>query len=72
MEIFAICYKLKTPLVFNAGTRYETRYSDFLAFECGIDEAYAQRKCDELNAGTKEIDGKEVDFFYVQKQASMY
>lgn len=76
MMINAICYKLKTPIVYNKGTRYEKSCNTFLACYGGSMEA-TQCKVNQLNNDTtaKEefcaehrLVASSIDYFYVNTQ----
>ena len=76
MLINAICYKLKTPIVYNKGTRYEKSCDTFLACYGGSMEA-AQRKVDKLNnnifvkaqfCAEHRLIANSIDYFYVNTQ----
>lgn len=74
-----ICYKLKNPMVFNKGTKWESSCSTFLAYYTAKNEAEAQKEVDEINATHPEklfngekINWDEIEKFYVDKQEEMY
>ena len=47
----SICYKTKTPIIYNEGTKWESSCDEFLAFQCGDwSEEEARAFCDEYNA----------------------
>ena len=74
-----ICYKLKNPMVFNKGTKWENSCDTFLAYYTAKNEAEAQKEVDEINATHPEklfngekIDWNEIEKFFVSRQEEMY
>lgn len=72
-----ICYKTRTPIIYNAGTRYETNCDTFLAYYATNYET-AQAECDKLNTehpnklwNGKDLDWNEIDYFFVDEQEAM-
>ena len=75
-----ICYKLKTPIYYNKGTKYEKSCDHFLAYylygaslEEGQEEAenINKTKPEKLRTGEK-INWDEIDYFYASQQEDMY
>ena len=70
-----ICYKMKEPVYYNKGTKYETTCDTFLAYYTYKNVEEAQVEVDELNneKPTKLWNGEpinwdEIDFFFVDEQ----
>ena len=66
-----ICYKTKNPVIYNEGTRYESRHDEFMMWLGN--ELTAPALVAELNAnhpetyrGTK-IDWDKIDYFFVSE-----
>lgn len=74
-----ICYKMKTPVVYNKGTKYERTCDTFLAYYTSQSDAEAQAEAEWLNTtklatlrtGTP-INWEKIDYFFVNKQEEMY
>lgn len=73
-----ICYKAKTPLVVNRGTKYEESFDTFLlCYHYGSDEQ-AQADIDRLNAEKPDsfrgvqIDWNKIEYLYRHKQGDIY
>lgn len=73
-----ICYKTKSPIVYNKGTKYEKYYDEFLAYYTYKTRENAEIECNELNANKprqlwngKEIDWSMIDYFFVDEQEPM-
>lgn len=71
--MLAICYKAKTPIVYNEGTKYERRCDEFLAYYTGKNRVDAEKEAERL---TKEKPNKwfngcvapEVEYYFVVDQ----
>lgn len=73
-----ICYKTKTPVVYNKGTKYEKRCDEFLSYYTYKTRENAEIECNELNTtkphqswNGKEIDWSIIDYFFVDEQEPM-
>lgn len=73
-----ICYKTKTPVVYNKGTKYEKRCDEFLSYYTYKTRENAEIECNELNTtkprqlwNGKEIDWSVIDYFFVDEQEPM-
>lgn len=78
MTIFGICYHTKSPRIFNEGTRYERRESDFLFEQC-YQESRAKEIAEKYNAilanGVAKYDGVDfsnIEYFYTEISGEMY
>ena len=74
----AICYKVKTPIVYNKGTEYETVCDEFLAYYTRKNNEEAQAEVDWLNTTKPEklFNGEpalcEERTYFLSKQEEMY
>ena len=76
----AICYKTKTPVVYNKGTKWETSCDTFLAryFENDIKKAQAEikrlntEKPDRVCKQGMKIDWDKIEYFFLNEQEEMY
>lgn len=75
----ALCYKTKTPVIYNRGTKYEKTCDSFLAMYIGGTDAQAQAEADRLNKEHPDkfrwgepIDWTKIDHFFINKQDEMY
>lgn len=60
-----ICYRLNNPFVFNEGTKWEKRHSDFLLY-------YWYRTKEEAEAKVAELNAEATDrVYYVSEQKEM-
>lgn len=73
-----ICYKTKTPVVYNKGTKYETTCNEFLSYYTYKTRENAEIECNTLNTtkprqlwNGKEIDWSMIDYFFVDEQEPM-
>ena len=74
-----ICYKTKTPVVYNKGTKWEKSHDTFLlCYANGTDEE-VKAEIDRLNAekpdttkGGVSIDWAKIDYLFFHKQGEMY
>lgn len=74
-----VCYKTKTPVYYNKGTKYESTCDTFLSYYAGKSREAAQKDVDEINRTKPEklwngekIDWTKVDHFFVDDQEEMY
>ena len=79
MMMNTICYKLKSPIYYNKGTKYETTCDTFLSYYTHLNDEEAQEEAKRLNTekpdklwNGKAIDWAEIDYFFVHKQDEMY
>lgn len=79
MKSTVICYKMKEPVVYNKGTKYETSRDTFLAYYTYKSVAEAQKEVDEINSthpaeqwNKTKIDWDKVDYYFVSEQEEMY
>lgn len=73
-----ICYKTKEPVIYNKGTKYESRCDEFLSYYTYKSKNDAQSECDELNTvkpnklwNGQEINWNVIDYFFVDEQEPM-
>lgn len=73
-----ICYKTKTPTIYNKGTRYERSCDTFLSYYTYKTKEEAQIECDELNNNKpkilwnkEKINWDIIDYFFVDEQEMM-
>lgn len=71
--MLAICYKRKTPVVYNEGTQYERRNDEFLAYYTGKNKEDAEREAERLTKEKPErwFNGTlapEVEYYFVVEQ----
>lgn len=73
-----ICYKTKSPVVYNKGTKYEKHCDEFLSYYTYKTRENAEIECNELNTikprqlwNGKEIDWSMIDYFFVDEQEPM-
>lgn len=78
MKYNTLCYKAKTPTIYNKGTQYESKCDEFLLCYLYHKDDEAQALCDELNKtrpdnyqGIK-IDWNKIDYLFINKQEEMY
>lgn len=76
--MMVICYKTKTPVVYNKDTKYEKHCDEFLAYYTYKTRENAEIECNELNItkprqlwNGKEIDWSMIDYFFVDEQEPM-
>ena len=74
-----ICYKMKEPVVYNRGTKYESTCDHFLSYYTYKTQEEAQKEVDEINAtkpaklwNGEKVDWNKVDHFFVSDQEEMY
>ena len=74
-----ICYKLKNPVIYNKGTKWERGYDTFLAYQTYKPLYEAELEADDLNMDMPEtlwngerIDWDNIDYFFAQEQEAMY
>ena len=78
-KVNTICYKLKAPRVYNEGTKYESKCSDFLACygyeDNARNEAYIAKLNTEGSTERKEffrnhynLKAEEIAYFYAHRQ----
>lgn len=79
MKKTVICYKAKTPVIYNKGTKYEKREDTFLSYYTYKTVEEAQREVEALNANKpaklwngERIDWTKIDSFFVSEQEEMY
>lgn len=68
-----ICYKTKTPIVYNKGTKWEKSCDTFLLCYCyGTDEE-VQAEIDRMTAEKpKMLNWANIDHLFLHKQGEMY
>lgn len=72
-----ICYKTKTPVVYNKGTQWESSCDEFLAYYTNYSDERAQAEADRLNTEKPEFlpTGAPAHcderFYFVHKQEAM-
>lgn len=73
-----ICYKTKSPVVYNKGTKYEKPCDEFLSYYTYKTPKDAEIECQELNTikpnqlwNGQEIDWSIIDYFFVDEQEPM-
>lgn len=74
-----ICYKMKKPVVYNPGTKYERYWDEFLAYYTYKSVEEASEEVAEINTthpaklwNGAPIDWDLVDHFFVSEQEEMY
>lgn len=74
-----ICFRTKTPVIYNKGTKYETSCDHFLAYYTYKSVAEAEKEVAEMNAAhpAKLFNGDPIDWnvvkeFFVSEQEEMY
>ena len=79
MMMNTICYKTKEDVVYNKGTKYETKCNEFLYKYTYKDKEKANAEIDALNemlkAGVEKYDGLEMNNikeFFLNEQEEMY
>lgn len=78
-KMTVICYKTKTPTIYNKGTKHESYCDQFLAYYTYKNQEEAQKEVDEINATKPDklwndtpIDWERIDYFFVDDQEAMY
>lgn len=78
MKIRVICYKLKKPIIYNKGTKWESQQDTFMAYETykSLEEAKAKAEWYNTNKPNADdlgnpIDWNEVDYFYADIQEAI-
>lgn len=75
-----ICYKLINPIIYNKGTKYETKCDEFLAYIIGnrtLEEGQAEanrlniERPDRLWNG-QPIEWNNIEYFFATRQEAMY
>ena len=74
-----ICYKMKEPVCYNKGTKWEKTHDEFLAYYTYKNVEEAKKEVEEINR-TKPaklwngapVDWEKVAYFFVSEQEEMY
>lgn len=79
MTTSTICYKTKTPVYYNKGTKWEKTCDTFLAYPTYKSFEDAQKEAEELNKNKpatlwnkQEIDWEKVDYFFADSQEDVF
>lgn len=79
MMNMTICYKTKTPVIYNEGTRREERRDTFLLAQTyGYDRETLEKEIAKVNEtkpavwDRREIDWDKIDYLFVKVQEEMY
>lgn len=79
MKKITICYKTVEPIYYNKGTKQEKSCDEFLAYYTHKTAEEAEKEVNEMNNNHPEkdslgrpIDWKEIAYFFVKQQETMY
>ena len=74
-----ICYKMKNPVYYNKGTKWEKSSDEFLAYYTYKSVEDAKKEVEEINSNKPEkletgapVNWDEVAYFFVNEQSEMY
>ena len=77
MTLYGVCYQTKEPVIYNKGSKYESRCSEFLYVQARKDNG--TELVDKLNTMLAEgvekyelLDMTKIDHFYLDKSEEMY